>query len=367
MFKSKLGFVILSILLTVVLVLSGCTKEKSPKEALQASMSKSSDIKSYNFKGNMKFEDFDFPVDDMNADEGAALINMMKSAELSWTGAYRMDPMLMEMNLKLEMKGYLAVTFNVPIVMNGEKVWVKIPNIPMLPIPEELVGKFVELDLKKLAEQSGQTMPTLDVVKSQKFANDVLEIVFKHVDEETYLKTVAEKDAGLPEDVDVDQVVQFHMDKAQLEPFINTVIDKIAPEIIDLLSKNEDYRNLLQLKQEDLDEASKALKDVKDGEVSEGLAEMQKQLKTLDITANIGIDKKEYPVYTDATIKAAIESEELTGSFAIKVVSETTGINDEVKFEVGEPKGDDVISMEQLEEQMGGMFGGNFEAMDEDL
>lgn len=366
MFKSKLSYVLLSLLLTVAVVLSGCTaKDKSPKEALQASMSKSSDIKSYNFKGSMKFEDINFPQEDMSADEAAAIVNMLQSAELSWTGAYKADPMMMEMNLKLDLKGDLAISFTVPIIMTTEKIWVKIPNIPMLPIPEDIQNKFVELDLKELAEQSGQPMPTIDVGKSQAMVNDMMEIIFKHIDEETYLTSVDKKDAGLPEDVTVDQVVQFHMEKAQIEPLVNTVIDKIAPEIIELLSTNEEYRNMLQLKPEDLEEAKKGLAEVKDGEVSEGLAEMNKELKSLNVIANIGIDKNEYPVYTDMKIDAAIESEEATGSFAIKVVSQNTNVNGDVKFEIGQPKAEEIVSMEELQEQMGGMFGGSMEGMDE--
>lgn len=358
MFKSKLGFVILSILLTVAIVLSGCTKDKSPKEALQSSMSKSSEMKSYNFKGSLKFEDFNFPQQDMSASQAAAVINTLKSAELSWTGAYRVDPMLMEINLQLALKGDLAVTFNVPIVMNSQKIWVKIPNIPMLPIPQDVVGKFVEFDLKKLAEQSGKTMPSMDVSKSQKLLNDVMAIVFKNVEEKDYLTAIKVKDAGLPADVVANQVVQFHMDKSQIEPFVNTVIDKIAPEVIDLLSKNEEYKNLLQLKQQDLDNAKKALGDVKGKQLTDGMAQMKKELKSFDIKANIGLDKNEYPVYTDATIKAAIESANLTGSLGIKVVSQMTGINSEVKFEIGEPKGADVITMDELQKKLGGMFGG---------
>jgi hypothetical protein len=233
----------------------------------------------------------------------------------------------------------------------------------MLPIPEALVGKFVELDLKKLAEQSGQPMPSLDIGKTQMMANDVLAIVFKHIEEESYLSSVKVKEAGLPDGVDVDQVVQFHIDKEQIEPLVITIIDKIAPEIIDLLSSNEEYRNLLQLKPEDLDAAKKGLKDLKDGEVSKGLADIKKELKSLDIKTIIGIDKQEYPVYTDTTIKADIESQNLTGSFAFKVVSQNSNINGDVKFEIGEPKGADVVTLDQLLEQLGGGMTGAKESL----
>ncbi|MFC4601784.1 hypothetical protein [Cohnella hongkongensis] len=358
MFKRKLGFTIVALLMAITLVLSGCTKEKSPKDALQSSMSKSAEMKSYNFKGSMVIEDFNFPTEGESAAEAAAVLNLMKSAELSWTGAYRADPMMVELNLQLALKGDLAINFNVPVVMTEKKMWVKIPNIPMLPIPESVQNKFVEIDLEELAEQSGQPMPNLDVAKSQKFANELTEIVFKHVEEETYLNSVKVGDAGLPSDVDAAQVVQFQLNQSQLEAFINTVIEKIAPEVIELLSANAEYRDMLQLQQEDLDEAKAALAEVKSGEVSEMLEEMKKELKKLEVKANIGIDKKGYPVYSDASISAAIESEELTGSAGIKIVSHTTNINEEPKFEIGEPKAEEIVTMEEVEAEMGGLYGG---------
>jgi len=356
LFKRKLGFAILAVMMTVALVLSGCSKDKSAKDALQSSMTKSADMKSFNFKGSMKIEDFNFPDNELSASEAGAIVNTLKNAELSWTGAYRADPLLMEINLQLALKGDLAISFNVPVVMTQKKVWVKVPNIPMLPIPENVVNKFIELDLEKLAEESGQPMSTLDMSKSQKLGNDLMAIVFKHIEEDKYLSQVKVKDAGLPSDADVKQVVQLHMDQTQIEPLINTIIEKIAPEVIDLLSTNQEYRDLFELTQEDLDTAKKDLADVKSSEISEGLADMKKELKKFDLKVNYGLDKKDYPVYTDASLSAAIESDELTGSFGIKVVSQTTGINEEPKFEVGEPKGDDVISMEDLQSEMGGLF-----------
>jgi hypothetical protein len=358
-FNKKFGFMMLSLVIAIMLVLSGCSDKKlSPKDALQASLTKSSDIQSYKFQGKVNIEDFNFPQEGQTASETTAVLNMLKNAELSWTGTYRADPMMMEMNLQLALKGDMAITFNVPIVMTSEKVWVKIPNIPMLPIPENIVGKFVELDLKQLAEQSGQTMPTIDVGKSQKLMNDIMAIVFKNVDENTYLSDVKVKDAALPEGVNVDHVVRFHLDQAQVEPFVNTVIDKIAPEVIDLLSSNQEYRDMLQIKPEDLDAAKKALSDAKNGDVAKSIDDMKKGLKSLDITANIGIDKKEFPIYTDATVQASIESPETTGSFKVKVVSQISNVNEEAKFEIGQPKADEIITMDELQQQFGGMLGG---------
>lgn len=358
MTKRKISFAIVSLLLAMAVILSGCTSsEKAPKEALQAAMSKSAELKSYSFKGSLKFEDFQIESAEI-AEEQMAIMNTLKNAELSWTGAYKSDPMMAEINLKIETKGDLAITFTVPIIATQKKTWIKVPNIPMLPIPEDLVDKYLELDMEQIAKEAGQDLPTVDVAKSQKMANDILGIVFKHVDEEQYLSSVKVKDAGLPEDVKADRVVKLQVDQSKLEPFIKTVLEKIAPEVVDLLANNEEYRTMLQLSKEDLDEAKAQLKDAQSGDISANLKEMQQELKSLEITSNIGIDKKEFPVYTDASVKAAFDSEGNKGSFALKVVSQMSDINGDVKFEIGEPKAEDIIPFDQLMEQFGGMFGG---------
>ncbi|WP_276357893.1 hypothetical protein [Cohnella caldifontis] len=357
MIKSKVWLSLVSLILISALILAGCNSDsKSPQEALKASMSKSSEIKSYSFKGSMKIEDLSIPATGDDAASTGAVLNAVKNADLSWTGAYRADPMHLEMTLSLALKGDMAVNFNIPIVMEKEKMWVRIPNIPFFPLPEDMVNKFLELDLKQLAEQSGQPMPSIDPAKSQKFANDILGIIFKNVDEKQYLSEVKAKDAGLPEDADVKQVIQFKVGKDQVEPFINTVVEKIAPEILDLLSSNAEYRDMLGLKQEDLDQAKKDLKGTGKDDISKGLADFKQNVKTLDVVANIGIDAKEYPVYSDVHAKIAGTTDGQEGSIAFKVVSQMADINKDVKLEYPDgPK--EIITLEQFEQQMGGAFG----------
>lgn len=357
MVKSKVWLSMVCLFLSAAIVLTGCNSSKSPKEALQSSMTKSADIKSYSFKGSMKMEDLKIPAQGADAQSTTALLNMLKSTDVSWTGAYRADPMLMEMTLSLAIKGDMAINLNIPIVMNKEKIWIKIPNIPMFTIPDNMKNKFVELDLKKLAEQSGQPVPNIDPGKSQKFTNDVLGIVSKNVDEKQYLSDVKVKDAGLPADADVKQVIQFKLTQDQVEPFVNTVMEKIAPEVIDLLSKNEEYRNMLQLKPADLDQAKKDLDKAKGQDMTKAMADFKKTVKSLVVTANLGIDKNEYPTYTDVHVKTDFDMQGQAGSAAFKLVSQLMDINKDAKFEYPDgPK--DVVTMEQFQQEMGGMFGG---------
>lgn len=353
--KSKVWLALVSLMLTAALVLTGCnSNNKSPQEALQSAMKKSAELKSYSFSGSMKIEELSMPIEGGAAGAGEVL-SMLKDADLSWKGAYRADPMHMEMTLSLALKGDLAINFNMPIVLNSDKMWIRIPNIPFFPLPESITGKFLELDLKQLAEDSGQPMPNIDPGKSQKFANDMMGIIFNNIDEKEYLTDVKVKDAGLPDDVNAKQVIRFHIAKNQVEPLVNTIIEKIAPEIIKLLSDNAEYRDMLSLKPEDLEEAKKALEDAKQEDISEGMEEFKKAVQTLDVTANIGIDAKEYPVYTDVHVNAAIDADGQPVKFAFKVVSQTSDINKDVALEYADGPAD-AITMDELQELLGGLF-----------
>jgi hypothetical protein len=353
--KSKVWLSLVALILTTVFILAGCTSSKTPQEALKTAMTKTAEMKSYSFNGSLKVEDLTLPAAGTDAQSSAAMLGFLKNMDITWKGVYRADPMLMEMTMSIAIKGDLAINFNIPVVINKDKIWVKIPNIPMLGLPETVVGKFLELDLKKLAEQSGQPIPTFDPAKSQQFVNDILAIIFKNVDEKQYLSEVKVKDAGLPDGTDVKQLIRFTVNKDQVEPFVNTVVDKIAPEIMDLLSKKAEYRDMLGLKQEDLDQAKKDLEAAKKEDIAKGMTDFKKTVKSLDLTANIGIDAKDYPVYNDFHVKSSFDLEGQTGSVALKVVSQLQDINKEAKFQIGEPK--DVITMEQFDEQMGGLFG----------
>lgn len=344
--------------LLVLILLAGCTGSKSTEETLQDALKKSSQITSYSMKGSLQISDLKLPE---TADDGgyaSVAGGFLNNAQLSWTGGYRKDPMLAEINLQVEIKGDLSITFTVPILMNKEKLWVKVPNIPMLGLPAEIVGKYIEVDLKKLAEQQGEDIQSLDIGTTQKLVNDVSAIVFKHVDEDTYLKDVSAKDAGITAD-GIDKVVQTHVTKDQVEPLIQTVVNDIAPEVIDLLSKNEEYRKLLKIEQSDLDEAKKSLAESKNNDISKDLEEFKKSVQTLDILSNIGIDGKGYASYTDAKIAFAGSEEGQSASGTIKVVQELTDINGDVKLS-GEPKAEDVLTEDQLS-QLGlpGLGGGS--------
>lgn len=337
-----------------VFVLTGCSGSKSPKEILQDALTKSAQIQSYAFSGSLKLEELDIPAGDAAEEEAQIGLELLKNAEISWNGAYRADPMLTEINLNVSVKGDLEMSFTLPIVMNQEKMWIKVPDIPMFPLPPDIVGKFVELDLKELAEEQDASLaplPQTNVAVLQKLGNELMDIVFRHVDEKTYLSTVTKKEAGLPDSADAKNVVRFRVTKEQIKPFLQTFIENIAPEAIELLSK-EEYRNALQLTQEELDEAKKQLESFNKDEFEKGMAAFDQNVEAFDVTANLGVNGDGYVSYTDIRVRiAGRDGTGQTGKIGLKLVTEQTDINKDVAFEHGVPE--EVLTVEELMELFG--------------
>jgi len=368
LFKRKSFAALIGLMVSLMLVVSGCSSSESAQESLQKAFTKSADIRSYELSGSVKLQDLNLPPEVLQEEGAAGALGLLKNTELSWTGAYRADPMLMELSLKIATGGDLAMSFQIPIVMNSEKMWIKIPNIPMLGLPEDLVGKFVELDLKKLAEQQGTEWlaPSPDPDTAVKLLNDIYGIVFKHIDEKQILSEPKPEDVGIPKDM-AKRVVQLHVTKEQIEPFLNTLVKDIAPEVIELLSQHEEYRQMLQLEPKDLDEAKRQLSETKDQDIKDAMTEFNKSVKDLEVTANVGIDKDGYASYDDLTVKVGIEDDGQSGSGAIKIVSGMSNINGSVHFENGEPKADQIIPMDELQSKLGGLGEGSLDGRTDDF
>jgi len=357
--KAKRWFAALALLLAAVLAAAGCSgsKSKSLQEILQESIAKSAEIKSYQFSGSLKVEELS--VDGNAAEPGMDMVlNMLNGAEISWSGVYQADPMHTEMDLAVALKGDMAITLNIPMVMTQDKMWFKVPSIPFIPLPDDIAGKkFLEIDLKAMAEAAGQpAVPMMDPAKSQQFANDVMNVIFANIDGEQYLSSVKPEDAGVPGDSGVKQVIQFKVDKNQAESFIRTAMEKVLPALLDLFANHAEYREMMGLTPEDIEEAQKGLEAAGAENLDAGLAEFQKAVKSLDVVANLGIDGSGYLVYNDVRAAADFDADGSAVKLAIKLVSLSKDINKEVTLQ--HPNGPaDVITMEELQSRLGAVFG----------
>ncbi|MNJ70756.1 hypothetical protein D3C77_672380 [compost metagenome] len=111
---------------------------------------------------------------------------------------------------------------------------------------------------------------------------------------------------------------------------------------------------MLQVSSEDLDLLKEELNTLNDTEMSEALDELNKYLTINKFTLNTAIDKNNYPSYTDLNVDLAIKDpdEGVNVTFAMQMTSTMSEINKKTEFEIGIPT--DVITLDELGEQMGG-------------
>ncbi|MBD2845469.1 hypothetical protein IDH44_09735 [Paenibacillus sp. IB182496] len=334
------------IALMIVVIAAGCSNGKAPKEAVQSALENSVDMKSYTFSADMQLTELELPPSAMGGgdQQAAAMIDTFKNAKLSMTGVYEADPMRMEMVMNIEVPGDMAFSLNVPFIMTEEKMYVKIPQTPMLPLGE-LAGKFVEVDLQELAAEAGTEMPTLNMDTQRQMSQDILNIFVKHFDEETYFTELKEGDVTLPEGVDPDQIVKFSVTQDNFDQMVMTLVQNVAPEVIDLFRDNAEYREALALQESDLEEAQAELNSLEEGELQTELDKMKESV-TINELSMIGAIADDYMVYQQVNANLDVTQEGETAKIGLTINGQYDNINEDVEFTQDIPT--DAIPFDEL-------------------
>ncbi|MBQ4901253.1 hypothetical protein KB559_20630 [Paenibacillus sp. Marseille-P2973] len=352
----KLFMSVLVLMMSAVLVLSGCNAKKEPKEALGSAAIQALKMDSYVSTNQIKIVDLTFDAGSSANAEIGAVFSMLKNAEINVNQIYQKDPMQTEATLEVKLTGDMSTTITIPFVMTKEKMFIKIPNIPFLPMPESVVGKFLVMDLKELAEQSGEEFnpEMFNPEKSQKLAGEVSSAVLAEYDSATYFKNVESKDVELPDGYKAKQIVQFSVTNDNVKEALTILINKALPKVLDIIGK-EEYRTLMNLEPSDIEELKKELQEGNQDELGKALDEMKDYLKINTFTVNTAIDKDNYPSYTDMNMDVEINDPETNQKMKLALQAKSTfsKINEKPAFTIGIPT--DTITMEQFEEEMGGL------------
>ncbi|WP_150275753.1 hypothetical protein [Paenibacillus tepidiphilus] len=366
MFK-KWGLSAAALLLTAAVILPGCAnKQEPPKEALQSAAAKVTELTSYEMQSKLTINNLSIEAPSGGAAAGdsytSMVLNMLQNADLSVSGVYQADPMQTELTLVLNLKGDLAMSFNMPMVMTAEKLYVKVPSIPMLPLPETIVGKFIELDLKELAEQEGAEWnpSAVDTQKTQQLSNEVLSALFEEYDETEYFANIEPKDAALPENVEAQQVVQFKVTNDNVKEAITILVNNALPKILDILSK-EEYQDMLQIDPADLAEAKQEIQSSDSrAQFDQELADLNTYLTVNQFELNTALNKDDFPVYQDLIMDIKVNDPEQGQNVGLSLTAtnQYSKINEKQTFTIGIPQGDDVITLEELQNEFGGMSDG---------
>jgi hypothetical protein len=347
----KRFFSLFLILVLAISVVSGCgTKDnKAASEILQDAFNKSFEMKSYSFDGTMQLN-LDIPqelLDTATQDEQMG-IEILKNAKLNFKGAYQEDPLQMELILSMDLPiGDMKTSIEVPMLMNEKSMWVKFPNLP-IPGTEAFAGKFVEFNFDELAQLSGQPISENYIKQEKKFTREIISIFFKHF-EESYFTKIDVDSLSLPDGIDAENAVEFKITQDKVRPFVTTLVEKVLPEIIDIMAK-EEYKDLLGISPEMAEQAKQDLSSSK-SQLDEGLAEYEKAVKSTNISIKTAVNKDGFAVHNAIHISGDFADPEssLTLKVGIDAAFNTSNINKKPSFVNSiPPAADQVIPFQEL-------------------
>lgn len=348
------------LLVAALVVLSGCSSSKSAKETMLSAMAKNQDVKSMTYTGKITLDELKLPqtaAGDSKLPATAPLVlSVLKGAVINLHGKVQKSPERAELTMDMTLgSGDLKLNLSIPMIITADKVWLKVPQVPGIPIPDTISGKFVEIDVKKLEQEQGKG--AVDLTAVQNIGQDLLKPLLDSLDEKTFFSEPKAADiSGLPEGQQADKFVRFSVDETNKEAAVTAVLEKAAPQIIDLLLSNEAYMKALQLTKEQLETAKKDLAD--GGKAKDAADTFKKSVKInqLDVTGGI---KDDYMTYEAINVKLESADADTAGlKLGMHVEMSFSDMNKEVKFDYELPK--DAIPVEQLQGMLGLPSGNGF-------
>ncbi|WP_438444507.1 hypothetical protein [Gorillibacterium sp. sgz5001074] len=345
----KRATAIMSALLGLTILLPGCSLP--PKEALGKAFDNTVNLQSYSFESTFKLG-LEGSQEALG-DQAAMAAEVLKNADLKLTGAYTKEPFEMRMEYELNVKGDMNFGLKVPVYVTQDKLLVKVPNTPFLPLGKDVVGKYVEMDLKELNKQQAAVPSHVDMKRQQELSKEVLGVIGSHFDNKTFFKDVSKKDVTLPANADVKDLVKFTINDGNLDQAISVTTEKVLPEILKLL-QDPKWSDIVGQNKDKLADTEKKLQDAMKNK-DKAVSEFKAQAGIEDASMLVGMDSKGYIRFV--SLNLAVNNKEAGQQGKVKVQMDTVfnQINEKVDSKL-DVKASDIIKMEDFAAQMGRGF-----------
>jgi len=353
---NRMGLTVLLVIAMFALLLTGCTDQRTAKEVLQEAYKKQLELNSYSFSGSVKFRanvEGEGLANDPDAAQTQAFLDALQKSELTFKGTTQVDPMQTEVILdaKINFQG-MSMNFNMPLIMNQDKMWVKLPAINFIPELAQFQGKYLEIDYQELSEMSNQPFhPAEDIKAQRELGAKVTDIFFKHTGAEFFVDEKKEN-VKLPEGIQADRIVKLQLTNDNLAAFLKVLLGNVAPEILDAIA-NSELSAKYNMDKAEIEAAKEELKN--------GLAQFDKDAAKLKELFSIqkadfvsAIDKDNQVPYSlvDFDVTANVPEEKIKVAFGMTLDIKQSNFNATPKWEVGIPKPEEVVPMKELQ---GGM------------
>jgi hypothetical protein len=338
-------FFIVTMIFTLLLTACGGSSLPGAKESLKNSMTQTSEADSFSFETTFKLQ-LDLPDEVMVTAEDAMIESMINNSELTLSGVYQKDPQTLQLDVGVAIKGDMSMTINVPMFITEEKMWVKVPSIPSVPIPAELQGQYIELDFKQLEALAASTVPTgptaFDQALAEEFGKEVGKIISDSFEEDEYFEVMKGEDADVS---GLNHAVKFEITNEQLIPTIETLINKALPALLDLAEQDK-WAEFLEITSTDVDALRSEL-EASQADIDTALTEIDNALNIETFEYVNGVDDKGYASYQKLDVNLEITSEGQTGTLGFVVENNITDIN-KADASITLPSGDEVIPFEEV-------------------
>lgn len=337
----------LVLLLAFSIAIVGCGGEDTPpKEALMNAVEQSMDMESYHYDATFTMG-MEFPETTSLSSDMVMAEDLLNHSEININGTFLKESNSHQLDVNLALAGDFSMNINIPITILDDKMWVKVPSIPLLQLPDEIINKYVELDMNELEEQFGELQDmneqAIDEEQMHELSSQILDIMFSHFDEDVYFANINASDAGLPDSIQSDQIVQFEMTNSSLQDGMVTFFEDVLPEIFDLLEQ----QNGLGLAEHEIQEARQGLNESQE-ELDSFVQSMEDSINIHDFKVISSLDNNSYLTYQTFDFDLSFNDPDIEiDRFALHMSYELTDINN-VDTQINAPAEEDTISLEEL-------------------
>lgn len=279
--------IVLTALLVLMVALAGCSTGKTPKASLQEAMLNTMDASSYKLSMTMQVEELELPQSGAAGLTPISMAGILKDAIINIDAKHDKEKSRTDMNLELVLPGMMEMKLAFPLIMTKDILYMKLPSIPLIQIPQEFTAKYIAMDLKELAEKQGQGAK-INIEDQQKLGQQISAAVLKHFDDKAYFQQLKPEDADLPADIKPDRIIKFAITDEQYPQTVETLVNNVLPEMVDILLANSALLETLQVEQAKLEQAKEELQTNK----TELLNVLQNEVKltALELTGAIQDD-----------------------------------------------------------------------------
>lgn len=310
----KKQLAILLLVVALVMVAAGCGK-KNASEQLENALIKMATADTYEYEGSLTMN---FDSDDLqqsNNPEMAMAASLLNGSEIKYKGAYNKKTNQQSLTLDLAIKGDMSFTFSIPFIMDKEDLYVKIPQVAFLPIPKNLVGKYVHItaaDLKKMDPNAPTAGLNTDPEKQSALLKELFLVLNKHYKDDKNLTIVEE---NKPEGVA--DLLQYSVTNENVEEFVTKLAKTVIPELLSVMSKPE-FSEMTGIQAAEIQKYNDSLKGF-----DSGLQDFKKTTSIKEIKSQVGMNKEGFMNYFKQVVDFDVNDTARDNQFKLKVLSET--------------------------------------------